>query len=363
MPSPVASSAAVSLRRPEPDERTMAIVELEPYAEWTAADVGNPDDWTLRLTDAHHRELDDALAHARSTTDDLLDVTRDDFPLPTLAPLLTEMADELVNGRGFARIAALDVARLGAEDASWCYWGIGMHLGEPWPQNAKGHLLGDVRDQGKAPDDPTARGNEIGGHPLTFHSDGSDLVGLMCIDPGVRGGESLVANALHAHNLLVRERPDLAAELYEPLPYDFRGEQRPGSKPHYELPAFTRHTSEAGDRLFVRYIRPFIDASQRHADAPRITPLQREAMDAYDAFVNDPDNRVEMALDFGDIQFINNYHVLHGRRRYVDDTSRGRVRWLKRLWLATDVLGPDDRPERFQRVGAMAHWGRTRTRA
>lgn len=52
------------------------------------------------------------------------------------------MAEELVNGRGFARIAALDVARLGAEDASWCYWGIGMHLGEPWPQNAKGHLLG-----------------------------------------------------------------------------------------------------------------------------------------------------------------------------------------------------------------------------
>ena len=243
------------------------------------------------------------------------------------------------------------------------YWGIGMHLGEPWPQNAKGHLLGDVKDQGKAPDDPTARGNEIGGHPLGFHSDGSDLVGLMCIDPGVSGGESLVANAVGAYNALVRTRPDLAAVLYEPLPYDFRGEQRDGGQPFYSVPAFTRHSGPTGDRLFVRYIRPFIQASQRHADAPRLTDVQVEAMDAYDALVNDADNQVEMALRPGDIQFVNNYHVLHGRRRYVDDVEAGRVRWLKRLWLATDILGPDDRPERFQRVGAMGHWGARRTKA
>lgn len=339
------------------------VVELEIHADWQASDVGNADDWTLRLDDAHHRELDAALAHARSVTDELLDVTADDFPLPTLASLLSGLAAELVDGRGFARIAALDVDRLGAEDASWIYWGIGMHLGEPWPQNAKGHLLGDVRDQGKAPDDPTARGNEIGGHGLGFHSDGSDLVGLMCIDAGLSGGESLVANALGAYNALVRERPDLAAVLFEPLPYDFRGEQRDGSRPYYEIPAFTRHAGPTGDRLFVRYIRPYIQASQRHLDAPRLSDQQIAAMDAYDALVNDPDNRVEMALEPGDIQFVNNYHVLHGRRSYVDDPANGRVRWLKRLWLSTDILGPDDRPERFQRVGAMGHWGERRTRA
>lgn len=338
-----------------------SVIELEAAGNWRAGDVDDVDRWTLRLTDAHHDELDAALTHARSVTDDLLDVSVDDFPLATLAPLLDDLAEELVNGRGFARIASLDVGRLGAEDASWMYWGIGMHLGEPWPQNAKGHLLGDVRDQGKAPDDPTARGNEIGGHPLGFHSDGSDLVGLMCIDSCVSGGESLVANALGAYNELVRTRPDLAAVLFEPLPYDFRGEEREGARPWYEVPVFTRHAGPTGDRLFVRYIRPFIEASQRHPDAPRLTDLQIEAMDAYDLLVNDPDNRVEMALRPGEIQFVNNYHVLHARRRYVDEP--GHVRWLKRLWLATDVLGPDDRPERFQRVGAMGHWGERRTRA
>lgn len=347
-----------TIEQPEP-KTVDDIVELETHADWTAADVTDPDEWTLRLSPADHAELDAALAHARSVTDELLDVTAADFPLPTLSARLDSMAHELIDGRGFARIAALDVERLGPEDASWIYWGIGMHLGEPWPQNAKGHLLGDVTDQGKAPDDPTARGNEIGGHRLDFHSDGSDLVGLLCIDDGLSGGESLVSNALGAYNRLTRSRPDLVATLFEPLPYDFRGEQRAGGQPYYLLPTFTEHRG----RLFIRYIRPFIEASQRHDTAPRITASQREAMDAYDAIVYDPSNRVEMALRPGDIQFVNNYHVLHGRNSYVDDRAAGRVRWLKRLWLATDVLGPDDRPARYQRVGAMDHWGEKRTRA
>ena len=245
---------------------------LEPHAEWTAADVTDPAAWTLELTGVDRAELDAALAHARSITDDVLDVTAADFPLPGLAPRLAQFADELVNGRGFGRIARLDVDRLGPEDASWMFWGVGMHLGEPWPQNAKGHLLGDVRDQGKAVNDPTARGNEIGGAPLTFHSDGSDLVGLLCLDAGVSGGESLVSNAVRAHNELVRADPDLAAALYEPLPYDFRGEQRQGSQPFYFVPAFTEH----GGRIFIRYIRPFIESSQRHPCLLYTSPSPRD---------------------------------------------------------------------------------------
>lgn len=338
---------------------TDRIEPLEPHAEWRAGDVAEPSQWTWPLAADEIAELREALAVAQDRCDDLLDVTADDFPLPTLAPKIDALEHELVNGRGFARIAGLPVDELGHEDASWIYWGVGVHLGDPWPQNHKGHLLGDVRDQGKRPDDPTARGNEIGGTPLTFHSDGSDLVGLLCLHPGVEGGESVIANVLAAHNVLVRERPDLAQTLYEPLPYDFRGEQADGSRPFYSVPVFTRHD----DRLFVRYIRPYIQASQRHEDAPRLTARQIEALDALDAIVADPELQVEMRFDPGDIQFINNYHVLHGRRGYVDDPDTGQVRFLKRLWLATDVLGPDDRPERFQRAGAAAHWGRNRTRA
>ena len=332
---------------------------LEAHANWTAADVADPTEWTHRLSGADIAELDAALAVARSRTDEVLDVRKDDFPLPTLGPTLAGLAEQLINGRGFQRISALPVDRLGFDDASWMYWGIGLHLGVPWPQNVKGHLLGDVKDQGKRPDDPTARGNELGGVAQAFHSDGSDLVGLMCLDPGVSGGASLVANAVGAYNRLVETDAELAAELFEGLPYDFRGEQRDGATPFYHVPVFSEH----GDRLFVRYIRPYIEASQRHDDAPRLSSAQRAAMDAYDAFIYDADNRVEMTFEPGDMQFVNNYHVLHGRRSYVDDAEGGSVRWLKRLWLATEILRPEDRPDRFQAAGATSHWSEKRTKA
>lgn len=332
---------------------------LERHAEWRAADVADPSAWTHRLSDDEIAELDAAVAVARSHTDNVLEVDREKFPLDALEPVLSAIADALINGRGFQRISGLPVDRLGPEAASWIYWGIGVHLGVPWPQNVKGHLLGDVKDQGKAIDDPTARGNEIGGHGLGFHSDGSDLVGLLCLDPGASGGESLISNALLCHNLLAESDPELAGVLYDGLPYDFRGEEADGGRAWYRVPAFSRHRG----RLFVRYIPQYILASQRHDDAPRLTEPQRVAMKAYSALVEDPDHWVEMTFEPGDMQFVNNYHVLHGRRPYEDDPDAGRVRWLKRLWLATEILGPQDRPDRFQAAAATAHWSARRTQA
>ena len=103
------------------------IVELETYANWMAADVSDPSAWTLQLTADDHAELDAALAHARSLTDDVLDVTAADFPLPGLAPRLAALATELIDGRGFGRIAALDVDRLGIGGMSASPFG-GMSL-------------------------------------------------------------------------------------------------------------------------------------------------------------------------------------------------------------------------------------------
>jgi hypothetical protein len=335
-----------------------SIEPLERHAEWTAATVTDPSEWTHCLGDGEVAELEEALAVARSHTDELLDVDKSRFPLPDFGRRLAGVTEELINGRGFQRITGLPVDRLGAEDSSWIYWGIGMHLGVPWPQNARGHLLGDVKDEGRRMSEGNSRGYQMAG-PLPFHSDGSDLVGLLCLSNGVSGGESLIANALLCHNLLAESDPELAAVMYDGLPYDYRGEEAEGGRPYYTIPAFTRHE----DRLFIRYIPPFIKASQRHEGAPRLTEQQQAAMAAYDALVADPAHQVEMTFEPGDMQFINNYHVLHGRRTFEDDHEAGNVRWLKRLWLATDLLATDDRPERFQADRAFSHWSEKRTKA
>ena len=337
---------------------TTQLVPLEPQCEWRGGDVG--DRYVFELSDTHVAELEAAVDVAQSKVDDVLDITRELFPLPTLEPELVALTDELINGRGVVLIRGLPVDRADKARASAIYWGVGTHLGHPWPQNAKGHLLGDVTDQGKAVNDPTSRGNEIGGVPFPFHSDGSDLVGLFCLDAGVSGGESLVANALAIHNELVRTEPDLATELYAPFAYDFRGEQAPGSKAWYTMPIFSRE----GDRLFVRYIRPYIESARRHEDAPRPSEAAREAMNRVDAMCMDPEFHVEMTLQPGDMQFVNNYHVLHARRGYTDDRPSGRIRHLKRLWLETELLTNEEKPERFRLGHTDSHWakqGRTKS--
>lgn len=335
-----------------------SLVPLEEGSEWRGPGIG--DSYVVRLTDAELEELDAALATADSRVDDVLDITRDDFPLPTLGARLAEVTDELINGPGVALLRGLDVARYGKERASMIYWGVGTHLGEPWPQNAKGHLLGDVTDHGRESSDPTARGYELGGVGLPFHSDGSDLVGLLCLDAGASGGKSVVANAVTIHNELVRSAPDVAAELYGPFPYDLRGEHKPGSRQWYEMPIFNRRD----DRLFVRYIRPFISSSRRHEDAPRVSDAARHAMDRLDEMCNDPEYHVSMLMEPGDMQFVNNYHVLHARQPYEDDRPNGKVRHLKRLWLETSLLAQDDKPERFRLGRTDSYWaskGRTKS--
>ncbi|HYD09338.1 MAG TPA: TauD/TfdA family dioxygenase, partial [Acidimicrobiales bacterium] len=121
----------------------------------------------------------------------------------------------------------------------------------------------------------------------------------------------------------------------------------------YELPVFTEHD----DRLFCRAIPPYIAASQRHADAPRIEGTKKRALQALVDMANDPANHVAMELQPGDIQLINNFHVLHGRTAYADDRSTHRVRHLKRLWLETESLTA--RPAVFEH--RSSHWSDKRS--
>jgi hypothetical protein len=325
----------------------MKLEILEPHCEWTADAVKDPALWTEWLTPAELAELD--VATKANAGRDLREVGKADFPLPTLGARIKRIENELINGRGFVQIRGVDRAAYSNDEMCMIYWGIGAHLGKPWAQNKHGHILGDVTDQGKSANDPTARGNELGGIKLGFHCDGSDLVGLMCLQTGVSGGLSAVANSVAIHNAMVREVPELAAELYLPQPYDYRGEQAPGEKPYYMIPVFTNWHG----RLFVRAIVPYILASQRHPEAPTLTDRARAALQWLDDAAES--GRWNVTIDFtpGDIQFINNFHVMHGRTEYVDDRAAGKVRHLKRLWLETEVLA--DRPPVFRR-NVSSHW-------
>ena len=57
-----------------------------------------------------------------------------------------------------------------------------------------------------------------------------------------------------------------------------------------------------------------------------------------DSLCNDPRFRLDMKLERGDMQFVNNYVVLHSRTSYVDNAEEARKRHLLRLWLRTPAF-------------------------
>src|SRR3546814_17891924 len=123
---------------------------LEPQCEWTSADVGDEAVWTVQLTDAELEELDTSLRRALERSDDVLELDRNDFPLPTLSTRLAEIERELIDGRGFVRIRGIDRSAYGQDEMEPLSWGIGTHLGSTWAQNKQGHEHCDTRHQGRA---------------------------------------------------------------------------------------------------------------------------------------------------------------------------------------------------------------------
>jgi len=332
----------------------MILKPLDTHANWRRKDVEDESRWTLVLTDAEKEELDRALKTARARSEDLLEIGVDDFPLPSLSLRLADIERELIDGRGFVRIGTLGRDRYSNDEMTRVCRGIGLHLGDPWPQNKHGHMMGDVTDQGKLPSDPAARGNELGQIALEYHTDGSDLVGLMCLHPAKSGGLSCVANVVTIYNQTAEPRPGLLLALFEALPWDFRGEEPGGGRPYYMRTMFTEH----GGRLFRRFVPPCIKSSQRHADAPRLPPDAIEALDLISEPACRPEFNAYMNLRPGEMQFINNYHVLHACMAYEDDVPAGIKRHLERLWLSTRYLM--DRPPTFDKQ-VHDHWASNRS--
>jgi hypothetical protein len=64
-----------------------------------------------------------------------------------------------------------------------------------------------------------------------------------------------------------------------------------------------------------------------------MTKIQREALDEVQRIAASADTYLDMSIGEGDIQFLNNRMLLHGRTGYQDHREVARRRHLLRLWL------------------------------
>ncbi|HEV2309094.1 MAG TPA: TauD/TfdA family dioxygenase [Acidimicrobiia bacterium] len=311
---------------------------IESGAVWTAADVRDPRGWTDELDADAVAALHAAVRHARRRGVDPTTVTRADFPLGPLEDRVAEWKRDLALGRGFVLVRGFPVADLCRSDVELAYAGLGAHLGTPVSQDAFGTTLGNVVDERVARTGPEVRLYRTN-QRQDFHTDGADIVGLLCLHAARRGGESRIVSAAAVFNELLRRDAGLIDTLYEPMPWDRNGEEPPGEPPFYQLPVL----SDVDGRPRFFFIGWYIRDSQRHPGAPRLTTEQRSAMDAIESIANDPTFHVEMDFRPGDIQWLNNSVILHAREAYEDDPDPANRRHLLRLWLrAHDFAAVDD---------------------
>lgn len=324
-------------------EVSTVLPEYQGPEAWYGSDMSQRrSEWTRAWSGAELAEIEAAVEGVMAKGLRILDVGTAQFPLPTVAPILQDIRREVLHGRGFMMLRGLPVERWSIEQAAIAYWGLGTYLGEPCSQNAKGHVLGHVKDLGRDYHDPLARGYQTSAR-LPYHTDASDIVGLLCWRPGKEGGLSSIVSSTTVYNELAKRHPKMCRILMQPFCRTRWGEVGEGRSPWAEVPVFMPSV----DRMVVSYVRSAITKGQLLDGVPKLTDSQLEALDALDAMTEDAALTLSMEFRPGDIQLLCNHSIMHGRTAYEDWPEPERRRHLLRLWLACED-GPE-LPEAFSR--------------
>jgi hypothetical protein len=320
---------------------------LEPVVDpagWDPESLGPVDGWSYTITESDIDETMDALAAIRRNGIAVADADRTNFPLRRFGAVLDDIKRELTDGRGMVMMRNFPVERLSREETATAFIAMGSHLGEKMPQNKLGHVLGHVKDLGGDYADPVTRGYMTRAE-MRFHADGSYYVGLLCLQTAKSGGESRVASSVTVYNRMLARRPDLVKVLTEDFYRSRTGEINPGEAPWFRQPIF----SFTDGYFSTTGLGAAIDKAQGLPGVPPFTPAQTEAIALY----RDTVEACAVDIDFrnGDIQFLNNFVMLHTRREYEDWPEPSRKRHLLRLWLTDIGARPIPKDQREGRSG------------
>jgi len=307
-----------------------APARIDGPSAWKGPDMLGRSDWIYHLSESDIAEIDAAVHAIQAGGIGFAGIGQETFVLPTLGSRLASILDDLLNGRGFVMLRGLPVSRYTEEQSAIAYLGLGSYLGSFRSQNAKGHLLGHVRDLGADISTPGTRFYQTN-RALEYHTDSCDIVGLLCLKTARSGGESRIVSSVAIYNEMMARRPDLAAELFHAFPTDRRGEVPEGMLPWFDMPVFNWHEG----LLTTIYVGQYIRSAQKNfPQARRLTDREVEALDYLDTLSNDPSLNLQMEFLPGDMQFLHNHQILHSRTDFEDWTEPERKRHLLRLWLA-----------------------------
>jgi len=290
---------------------------------WVGKEMLHRNDWIYHLSDVVMQALDANLTFIESQQLELQDIEKEHLIIKDQAILaeFSRWSEELENGYGFFLLKGLDAERYTEQQMAALYYLIGLYLGQPVTQNARGDILGKVENVGDLKNKST-RVYETNAY-LPYHTDLSDVVGLLSIRKAKQGGLSSLVSAATVYNHILEKYPEYLGYYYHPTYCDHLGDPEPSLTPIF---------SYWQGKLSCRYMRAYIELGHERKGIP-LSRVQKQAFDIFDHFINDPDLRLDMMLEPGDMQFCNNYSVMHSRSSFEDFEEMSQRRKLLRLWL------------------------------
>lgn len=322
-------------------------------AAWLSAELADPAEWIIQLTPEHVADLDKAMTSSLAAGLSLADLTRDNFPLPSIDALVPDILDRLENGSGLVVLRGFPALDYDKEQLRRIYWGFGLHIGTAVSQSSGGDLLGDVMNFGADVNSTTGRGY-MSKQELGFHTDTADVVALMVLRAAKSGGLSLICSSVAIRNEIARTRPDLLEVLYAPFYWSWKGQETPGQLPYYRQPIYSDHEGKFAARDIKTHI---FSAHQDHPELGELGAKQMEAMQLVNTLARNPKFHFSMMFEPGDIQLLNNHVTYHSRTAFEDYDEPDRKRHLLRMWLSVPnsrALSPAMAPiYRDQRGGTV----------
>tara|TARA_B100000029_G_scaffold387418_1_gene383425 strand:+ start:407 stop:1402 length:996 start_codon:yes stop_codon:yes gene_type:complete len=294
---------------------------------WRGSELFASKGWSYQLT----RSERDALATVVDRTGgQVLETISEVTPASNV---LTDLAGRLSNilehETGVVLVRNFSLSQWDEQAAGRAFWYLATQFGTPVSQSAEGDRLFHVRDAGFSVTDPRYRG-PMSSKRLSFHTDRCDVIGFLCLQPALQGGETFIVSSVALRDELRRSDPKTLEVLSQPYPYLRHTVDVGNTRPYCELPIFSEHEGYFAGH----FLRVLIDRADVSDVAPTLTTSQRLALDALESLAEEPGFHVSFGMEAGDLLLLNNWTTFHRRNEFFDRETASQKRHLLRIWLA-----------------------------
>lgn len=302
---------------------------------WTLETV-NPDDMIIRLDEVQKNELSKIIKDLADNPYPELMRAPDHVNAPNVTKAMHKIRTLLASS-GFGVIDRLPLDDINDGTARSLYWILGQMVSRPVAQKWDGTMIYDVVDvrkdgYGKGKDNFGLRGS-LTNAELLFHTDNGfnvtlpDAVSLLCINQAKEGGLNRFASVYTLHNRLLERCPEHLKRLYQPALFNRNREHAEGEPTILRAPIFSWDNERLTARPNPIYVRQAYEMAELELDS-----ALSDALDALVEVAKDTDLWIEMRMERGQIQFINNRQILHYRSSYLDYEEPELQRRMIRLW-------------------------------